>query len=684
MTTTWYTIEGMHCGSCVARIENTVKAQVPGVETISVQLTTGKARVDGDASPETVTQVIQNLGYRVLPQSAPLKDDSRAMVQRTLFAAVLTLPVVVLGMTHQWPWVQAVLTVPVVLGAGWPIFRGALHRDMNTLIALGSGVALLASLYNVFTGRGPLYFEAAAVIVTLVLLGRTLESRARARAKEGLTALLNLQPQTALQQQPDGSLRSVPVAALQVGDRVLVRPGEAIATDGQVFEGISTVNQAMVTGESEPVLVQPGADVIGGTVNVGPQPLWVTVTRVGEDTVLSHIARQVEAAQASKVPLQRLADRIAGIFVPIVLILAALTGAGWALAGGPVISPMVAVLVVACPCALGLATPVAIQVGLARAARRGLLVREARTLELARKIDVLMFDKTGTLTQGQPTVQSVEWVQNAYSENQVRAWVSALAGQSTHPLAQSLLQWAIPNTEPVVAEHVQELAGLGIQAQIAGLALRLGSANWLIEQNIAVPPQSSTSVWLAVDGVAVVGFVVEDPLRPEAQQTLAKLRAQGLSLMLASGDHPDRVARLAQQVGIEHYRGGLSPQGKREWIAQLQAAGHRAAFTGDGINDAPALAQADWSLAVASGSDVAKTTADVVLLEGHLGQVLSALTLSRETVRTIYQNLFWASIYNLVGIPLAAFGVLPPMFAAGAMAFSSLSVVLNSLRQLRH
>jgi Cu+-exporting ATPase len=713
-----YAVEGMHCASCVASVEREAAA-VPGVLSASVNLAAGELRVTAvrdHLADAAVAAAVERAGYRVTAareDGARERLESRTWKRRFLWAGALTLPIV-LEMLRPWipgardwsptvvGWLLLGLAAPVYGVAGWPFHKAALrglrHRaaDMNTLISLGTSAAFVYSLALVLTARhGPhgLYFDTAAVIITLILLGRWLEARARERATGAMRSLVSLRPQMARLLR-DGVEEEVAVAEVRVGDRVRIRPGESVPVDGRVTEGFTVIDESMITGESVPVDKTVGADVVGGTLN-GSGSVVVEVTRVGEETVLSRIIRLVGEAQGNKAPIQRLADRTASVFVPAVVAVAALAflltlALDPAHEAGKALVRLIAVLIIACPCALGLATPAAIMVGTGVGARHGILFKGADVLERMGRARVVVFDKTGTVSRGRPSLARVRGG-DAADEARVLALAAAAETASEHPLARAVRDAARERSLRVPQGRLfQAFPGHGVIVTVDGRDVRVGGEPFLRREGIDPGAWSREAAAVASEGMTpllvaeeerVVGLLaVADPVRPEAAAVVARLRALGLEPWLLTGDREETARAVAEATGIPRWRAGVLPAAKADTVRELQKEGHVVIMVGDGVNDAPALAQADVGVALGTGTDVALETAPVALLSDDLRGVATAVRLSRRTLAVIRQNLFWAFAYNVIAIPLAALGYLHPMLAAAAMALSSVSVVANSLR----
>ncbi|MBI5594470.1 MAG: cadmium-translocating P-type ATPase [Elusimicrobia bacterium] len=619
---------------------------------------------------------------------AATQDDGelKDMTRRLVVSILLGVPAAVLAMRMQAPFVQALLSAPVVLWGGAPIFARAWtslkggNFNMFTLIGLGTGTAFAASLVGLaMGGHAQIYFEAAAMITALTLLGQVLELRARARTQAALRALMDLAPKTA-RRVLDGKEEDVPLGDVAVGDLLRVLPGTAVPVDGTVTEGLSSVDESLVTGEPMPVEKSLGDLVTGGTLN-GTGTFLMRAQKVGSDTLLAHIVEQVSKAQRSRAPVQRLADAVAGKFVPGVVAAAVLTAAAWLLWGpeprlAHALVGAVAVLVVACPCALGLATPMSVTVGVGRGAQAGVLVRDAAALEEFAAVDTFVFDKTGTLTEGKPRVERVE-PEGGFTREDVLRLAGALERASEHPLAKAVLAAAEGLILPP-AEDFRAEPGVGIHGRVGGKAVFVGRA------------EARAEVVVRVDGRTAGHFSVHDPVKPGAREALDALRREGLKLVMLTGDARANAEKVAAELGIEDVRAGVLPAGKREAVKALQAEGRRVAMAGDGVNDAPALAEARVGIAMGAGADAAKESAGITLVHGDLAGVLRALRLSRAVMRNIRQNLFWAFAYNMVSVPLAAGVLYPwtgwmlgPMGAGAAMSLSSVTVIANALRLRR-
>jgi Cu+-exporting ATPase len=622
---------------------------------------------------------------------------------------LLTAPVVAIAMLNvelPWTfggqnagvWIEAVSSAVVIVGLGWQFHVGMVRQarnraaNMDTLISLGTLAALFYSIWAMIAGEPHLYFETGAVIAALILLGRYFEARSRGQASAAIEKLLELGAKTA-RLVSDGREQDVPIEEVRVGDILLVKPGEKIPVDGRIVSGNSSVDESMLTGESMPAGKASGDDVFGATINL-TGAFQMQATKVGQDTTLAQIVKMVAEAQVNKAPIQKLADRISGIFVPVVLGIAFVTAGGWYLFTGDIYQsfiPAVAVLVIACPCSLGLATPTAIMVGTGLGARRGILIKNGEALERAKRIDVVVFDKTGTLTEGKPRVTDVFASDAGWTPDAVLALAASLERLSEHPLARAVVGLAklenLPLAEP---DDFTNLEGKGVRGTIGNATVLLGSPRLMIESGVSLEAEldrierleetAKTVMAVAKDGVLVGILAVADSLKDDAKTAVERLRSEGIDTVMITGDNRKTADAIAAQVGVDQVFAEVLPRDKAAQIRNLQREGKRVAFVGDGINDAPALAQADLGIAMGTGTDIAIEAGNIVLVKGRPTKVIEALTLARLTFKTIKQNMFWAFFYNVAAIPLAALGLLNPMIAAGAMAISSVSVVGNSLR----
>ncbi len=728
-------IAGMTCASCANRIERALN-ELDGV-TATVNYATEKARVEldpGAVIPDQLVAAVEGAGYQaVLPstepatsQATPEVDETAPLRRRLILAAVLSVPALLLSMVpalqfDNFQWLSLNLVTPVVLWAAWPFHRAAWANlkhgaaTMDTLVSVGTLAAWLWSLYALFVGDAgmndmrmafdviprsgggadQIYLETAGIVTTFLLAGRYFEAKAKRRAGAALKALLELGAKDVARLDVDGAERRVPVDRLAVGDRFVVRPGEKVATDGTVEQGTSAVDLSLLTGESVPVEVQPGADVAGATVNVGGR-LVVRATRVGADTALAQIARLVEDAQTGKAPVQRLADRISGVFVPVIIALSVATLAFWLGTGESAtfaFTAAVAVLIIACPCALGLATPTALMVGTGRDAQLGLLIKGPEVLESTRRVDTVVLDKTGTVTTGTMALAGMT-VAHGVDRDEALRLAGALEHASEHPIARAVARAAAAEGPLPAVEGFANREGLGVEGIVDGRALIVGRPALLAEWAIHLPAEldaarrtaearGQTAVAAGWDGRAAAVFVVADTVKDSSAEAVASLKALGLRPMLLTGDNETTARVVAADVGIDEVIAEVMPADKADVIRRLQAEGRVVAMVGDGVNDAPALAQADLGLSIGTGTDVAIEASDLTLVSGDLRAAADAIRLSRATLRTIRQNLAWACGYNLAAVPLAAVGLLNPVIASLAMVFSSVSVVTNALRLRR-
>lgn len=725
-----FPVTGMHCASCAARIEDKVGA-MNGVSCASVNLAAANVTVEYDpatTSPSDMQKTVQGIGFDMLVDDDDDDSDLSAVAdeihaarfktlkKRTLWAVILAVPLLVLGMFFMdmphADWVMWVLATPVVFWLGRDFFinawKQACHRmvNMDTLVALSTGIAYLFSVFNMVYPRFWLergvephvYFEASAVIIAFILLGRLLEEKAKGNTSSAIRKLIGLQPKTVPVVMPDGSINEMPIKSVKVGDVLLVRPGGKIAVDGKVVEGTSYVDESMLSGEPEPVFKEAGGDVFAGTVNQKGSLRYRT-QKVGADTLLSQIIRMVGDAQASKAPVQKLVDRIASVFVPVIMGIAVLSFILWM-----VLDPgdgfthgllaMITVLVIACPCALGLATPTAIMVGIGKGAENGILIRDAESLEIARKVDAVIFDKTGTITEGRPQVTDALWYTGDDRHKDV---LVALERMSEHPLAEAVADF-FKGVHPVSVVNFDNIPGRGIRGEAGGRIYYVGNLALLAENGIAIDDilarfarereaEAKTVVWFADNSKSLAAIALADSIKDTSLEAVSALRASGLDVWMLTGDNEASARYIAAQAGIANYRSGVLPADKNAFVKQLQAQGKVVAMVGDGINDSAALAQADLGIAMGKGSDIAIEAAKMTIIASDLMKVPEAIRLSRQTVRTIRQNLFWAFIYNVIAVPVAAGILYPvngfllsPMIAGAAMALSSVSVVTNSLR----
>lgn len=716
-------IEGMSCAACASRVEKAL-SRLEGVEQASVNLATETALVlykPGLVSVRDMIETVNRTGYRASEikdfTAADIDEDSLEFKRRRtmlIFSAVLSAPFALMmlldmlgypGLHRLMSWqVQLILAAPVQFVAGYVFYRGAFASlrsgtaNMDVLVALGTSTAFFYSLAAALWIPGAhLYFEVSALLITLILLGKYLEAISKSRTTEAVKKLMNLQPPTARVVR-GGRETDIPVGEVQVGDLIIVRPGERIPVDGIVVEGSSAVDESMLTGESIPVDKQPGDIVTGATVNKFGV-LKMTASRVGEDMVLAQIVRAVQEAQGSKAPIQRVADTVAGYFVPAVLAVALITWAVWYLIADPgnlarALINATAVLVIACPCAMGLATPTSIAVATGRGAENGILIRGGEVLERMHRLDTVVLDKTGTITWGKPRLTDVAIALGApVSEKSLLLMAARVEKMSEHPVARAVVEGVNKRlSDPVLKdpEEFEAFPGQGVKAVAGGKKIVIGTPRFLQSQGIDTRPlhttvealetAGKTTMMMAIDKIPSAVLAVADTVRPGAKQAVKELQAMGISVCMVTGDNWRTANAIGAQVGIENILAEASPEHKAEHIRELKRKGQVVAMVGDGINDAPALAAADVGIAMGTGTDIAMETADIVLMQGDLRTVAAAIRLSQATMHNIKQNLGWAFIYNIIGIPLAALGLLNPIIAGAAMALSSVSVVTNALR----
>ena len=741
MENTTFKLRGMSCASCAKTIETAIRS-VPGVTQSNVNFAAEQASVTYNASQTniaTIQQAVDAAGYFAQPISAdvlaPTDDadrreqrrESRQLLRKIWFGAIVSiilvmgsfsamtgLPIAFIPMWLHDPWLQLALTTPVLVWAGSTFFINAWKAvkrhtaTMDTLVAIGTGSAYAYSLFPTvfprwFTNQGiapDVYYEAVVVIITLILLGRLLENNAKGQTSEAIRKLIGLQSKTARVMR-DGRETDIPIADVMLNDIILVRPGEKIPVDGKIVEGHSTIDEAMVTGESLPMKKQVGDEVIGATINKTGS-FKFQATRIGKDTFLAQIVKLVQQAQGSKAPIQRLADQVTGWFVPVVIAIAIATFVLWYnLMGNPTLALIttVGVLIIACPCALGLATPTSIMVGTGKGAEHGILIKDAASLEQAHKLQTIVLDKTGTITEGKPTVTDFVTLSGADRPDlKLLSLVAAVERSSEHPLAEAAVQYAqIQGATPIDCRDFVAIAGSGVQGIVSNQLVQIGTQRWMNELGIAtnaLQPQreqlenaGKTVVWLAVDGRTMAIMAIADAVKLSSVNAIRSLQKLGLEVVMLTGDNHRTADVIAREVGIQRVMAEVRPDQKVAQIQAIQAEGKRVAMVGDGINDAPALAQADVGFAIGTGTDVAIAASDVTLISGDLNGIVTAIQLSHATMRNIQQNLFFAFIYNAIGIPIAAgilypiFGwLLNPMIAGAAMALSSVSVVTNALR----
>ena len=726
-----FPVTGMSCASCAASAEHTLKGQT-GMVGSSVNFANTTANIEyipGIGHPEDFKKAIQSAGYDlVIDETEEAKENlgiqqqlhAKTLRDNTIWSILFSIPLVIIGMFFMnMPYADYImwtLTTPIILLFGRQFFinawKQAKHRsaNMDTLVAMSAGTAYIFSVFNAvypqfWHHRGldaHVYFEASGVVIAFILLGKMLEDGAKSKTSDAIKKLIGLQPQTVTMIQPGGNQMELPIAQVKVGDILLVKPGEKVAVDGIVTEGSSYIDESMVSGEPVPVLKQKDIKVFSGTINQKGS-FQFRAEKVGSDTLLAHIIHAVQEAQGSKAPIQKQVDKIAGIFVPVVIAIAILSLITWSVLGGENgfthgLLAMVTVLVIACPCALGLATPTAIMVGVGRGAENGILIKDAESLEHAYKLDIIILDKTGTITEGKPQVSGIVWAQDADNEK-LSSILYSLEANSEHPLADAVVQYLIAyKAGKAPIQHFESLTGKGVAGECDGARYFAGSSQYIASQNVLFPAglqqqadnwlaESNTVIWFADNRQVLAAIAISDKIKDTSAAAVKRLLELGITPYMLTGDNSQTAKAVAGKVGIKEFRAEATPAGKADFIKELQLRGHIVAMVGDGINDSQALEQADISIAMGKGTDIAMDVAKMTLISSDLLSIPKAISLSRKTVNVIRQNLFWAFIYNLIGIPIAAGLFYPingfllnPMIAGAAMALSSVSVVSNSLR----
>jgi Cu2+-exporting ATPase len=725
-----FPVTGMTCAACASSVES-ILSHTDGVNKATVNFASNSVLVDYDASvsEEKLQNALREVGYDIIIDAEDPAEAQQELQQkhyqdikyRTIWSAILTLPIFILGMFFmQWEpgkWVSLVLTIPVLFWFGRSFFINAFKQarfakaNMDTLVALSTGMAFLFSVFNTlfpefWLSRGiepHVYYEAATVIITFISLGKLLEERAKSNTSSAIKKLMGLQPKT-LKIIEDGEEKEIPISEVQVGQTILVRPGEKIPVDGEVSKGSSYVDESMITGEPVPVQKSKEAKVFAGTVNQKGS-FQFTAEKVGGETLLSQIIKMVQEAQGSKAPVQKLVDKIAGIFVPIVLAISIITFIVWMFVGGDnafsqALLTSVAVLVIACPCALGLATPTAIMVGIGKGAENNILIKDAESLELGHKVNAVILDKTGTITEGKPLVTDILWAESNKDIRKYELILLAIETQSEHPLAEAVVNhFKEQNVQPTEIASFESITGMGVRAELEnGTQYFVGNHKLMVENDIQIDAalkeasekledKAKTVIFFGDDTHVLSILAIADKIKQTSKKAIATLQDKGIEVYMLTGDNNKTASAVAKQVGITNYQGEVLPSDKAAFVEKLQADGKIVAMVGDGINDSHALAQADVSIAMGKGSDIAMDVAKMTLITSDLQSIPKALQLSKRTVLGIRQNLFWAFIYNIIGIPIAAGVLYPingflldPMIAGAAMAFSSVSVVANSLR----
>jgi Cu2+-exporting ATPase len=726
-----FPVLNMTCASCASSSQSILE-NTAGVVNVSVNYANASTQVEyipTITDAQKLKAAMQSIGYDLMiDESEAAKDELEevhrkkfeSLKRRTIGSVVISIPLVLIGMFFMnipyANYIMWALATPVVLYFGKQFFIGAWkqakHRsaNMDTLVALSTGVAYLFSVFNTvypqyWHSRGleaHVYFEAAAVVIAFILLGKMLEEKAKGNTSSAIKKLMGLQPKTVTVVHEGGHQREMPIASVKVGDTLLVKPGEKIAVDGTVKSGNSFVDESMISGEAIPLEKKSGEKVFAGTINQKGS-FQFTADKVGGDTVLAQIIKMVQEAQGSKAPVQKLVDKIAGIFVPVVMLIAVLSLIAWVIFGGENgfthgMLALVTVLVIACPCALGLATPTAIMTGVGKGAENGILIKDAESLEMAKKVNAIVLDKTGTITEGKPEVVAIQWKSGAGGK-ELTDLLFSIEQQSEHPLAEAVVRYfQQQNVQSLTLEHFESITGKGVKVMYAGNSYLLGSPALLQSENIQIQPalqtitnewlnKAQTVIWLADKENALAAIAIADKIKTTSAAAVKELQAAGIEVYMLTGDNQFTAKAIATQVGIHHYKAEVLPAHKADFVKELQQLGKVVAMVGDGINDSNALAQADVSIAMGKGSDIAMDVAKMTIISSDLSKISQAIKLSKHTVATIRQNLFWAFIYNIIGIPIAAGILYPvtgfllnPMIAGAAMALSSVSVVSNSLR----
>ena len=728
-----FPVTGMTCASCASSVESVLK-HTDGVFDASVNFANSSVLVEYDngLNPNQLQNALREVGYDIIIDSEDPSEVQQELQQkhyqdiknRTIWSAILTLPIFVLGMFYmQWEpgkWISLVLAFPILFWFGRSFFINAFKQakhgkaNMDTLVALSTGIAFIFSVFNTFfpefwLSRGiepHVYYEAATVIITFISLGKLLEEKAKSNTSSAIKKLMGLQPKT-LKIIENGEEKEIPISSVQVGQTILVRPGEKIPVDGEVSKGSSYVDESMITGEPVPVEKIKDEKVFAGTVNQKGS-FQFTAEKVGGETLLSQIIKMVQEAQGSKAPVQKLVDKIAGIFVPVVLVISIITFIVWMSVGGDnafsqALLTSVAVLVIACPCALGLATPTAIMVGIGKGAENNILIKDAESLELGYKVNAIILDKTGTITEGKPLVTDIIWKNNLENQNEYKQILLAIEAQSEHPLAEAVVNHLKDEkVEQAEIASFESITGKGVKAQSEnGSKYYVGNHKLMVEKNIEIESslmqtaesleeQAKTVIFFGNEKQVLAILAIADKIKETSKKAIETLQDRGIEVYMLTGDNNKTASAVAKQVGITNYQGEVMPSDKAAFVEKLQADGKIVAMVGDGINDSQALAQANVSIAMGKGSDIAMDVAKMTLITSDLQSIPKALELSKRTVLGIRQNLFWAFIYNIIGIPIAAGVLYPvngflldPMIAGAAMAFSSVSVVANSLRLKR-